>query len=187
MKFLTLILTSIILITPAMAQTNYSLDKSNSTMMVKGTSSVHDWESNVESFSGTATVTSAENVIESIGLLKVDVVAESVKSGKRIMDNKTKDALDAKKNPTITFAFTDVEEVTDNTVTVAGKLTLAGVTKDITLTGEYAYNTDGSLWITGSQPVVMSDYGIKPPTAMMGALKTGDEVNVEFNIRFSQN
>ncbi len=187
MKFLALILTSILLITPAMAQTNYSLDKANSTMMVTGTSSVHDWESDVESFSGTATITSAENVIESIDLLKVDVVAESVKSGKRIMDNKTKDALDVENNPTITFAFTDVEEVTANSVTVAGKLTLAGVTKDITLTGEYAYNTDGSLWITGSQPVVMSDYGIKPPTAMMGALKTGDEVNVEFNIRFSQN
>jgi hypothetical protein len=33
----------------------------------------------------------------------------------------------------------------------------------------------------------MSQYGIEPPVALLGTLKTGDEVAVEFNLNFEQN
>jgi len=30
----------------------------------------------------------------------------------------------------------------------------------------------------------MSDYGMQPPTAMFGALRTGDDVTVHFDVAF---
>lgn len=33
----------------------------------------------------------------------------------------------------------------------------------------------------------MTDYGIKPPKAMLGTLKTGDEVEIVFNVILSKN
>jgi len=32
----------------------------------------------------------------------------------------------------------------------------------------------------------MTDYNIEPPTAMMGALKTGDEVKINYSFQFVQ-
>jgi hypothetical protein len=38
----------------------------------------------------------------------------------------------------------------------------------------------GAYVLTGQLPIRMSDYGIKPPTAMMGTIKTGNDVKVTF-------
>ncbi len=41
---------------------------------------------------------------------------------------------------------------------------------------------DGTVKATGMVPIKMTDYGIKPPTAIFGRLKTGDEVKVNFEL-----
>ena len=42
-------------------------------------------------------------------------------------------------------------------------------------------DVDGSVQVTGSVSMKMSEFGIEPPTAMFGTLTTGDEVTIEFN------
>jgi hypothetical protein len=39
---------------------------------------------------------------------------------------------------------------------------------------------DGALVVKGQLPILMTDYGIKPPTAMLGMLKTDPKVTVSF-------
>jgi polyisoprenoid-binding protein YceI len=39
---------------------------------------------------------------------------------------------------------------------------------------------NGTVNATGMVPIKMTDFGIKPPTAMFGTLRTGDEVKVNF-------
>jgi hypothetical protein len=39
---------------------------------------------------------------------------------------------------------------------------------------------DGTLVVKGQLPILMTDYGIKPPTAMLGMLKTDPKVTVSF-------
>lgn len=187
MKVLYIFLVSIFLISSAAAQQSYTISNDESSVIVKGTSSVHDWESNAEKFTGSAIFTITDGVIESLEALSFSVEAQSIKSGKRIMDNKTKDALDAKDHPQITFEFISLEGIENDTVWVKGNLSLAGVTKEVMLTGAYEIGENGSVWVSGSQPVDMEDYNINPPTAMMGALKTGKDVEVEYRIKFSQN
>ena len=37
--------------------------------------------------------------------------------------------------------------------------------------------------ITGELPLLMTDFGIKPPSFMFGALKVGNEVKVKFTLK----
>lgn len=187
MKVLYILLVSILIISPAKAQEIYQVLKSESSISIKGTSSVHDWESTVEELEGSAAFSMEDGALTSIEALSFSVVTESIKSGKRIMDNKTKDALEAKKYPSIIFTFESLSEVVGDSVTVSGSLNLAGATQEISLTGAYQVGDNGNITITGVETIDMEDYGVKPPTAMMGTLKTGKEVDVEFNITFSKN
>jgi hypothetical protein len=46
-------------------------------------------------------------------------------------------------------------------------------------------NPDKTITITGAQKIKMSEFGVKPPTFMLGALKVGDVVTVEYNLKFN--
>lgn len=186
MKSLSTILLIVLINLPVFSQSTYTLNEENSKIVVLGTSSVHDWESNAEKFTGEASVAVTDGLITSIESLTVTVKADQVKSGKRVMDNKTKDALDAKNNPDIVFSLTGIQEVTDDSLTVTGTLTLAGVTKNIEMEAAYTLNSDGSFTVNGIESIDMEVYGIKPPTAMMGALKTGKDVDVKFDVTFTK-
>ena len=49
-------------------------------------------------------------------------------------------------------------------------------------------NCDGDkqFQVKGEVPLKMSDFGIDPPTAMMGTLKTGNEVVIKYNLEFEK-
>ncbi len=186
MKALQILIISLLLFSFTQAQEIYQIEKSESSILIKGTSSLHDWESVAEEFDGAASFLFEEGTLTNIEALSFSVITESIKSGKRIMDNKTKDALDSKKNPSIIFSFLTIDEVTEDSITVTGNLNLAGVTKEISLTGAYLVNPNSNITVSGVETINMEDYGVKPPTAMMGTLKTGGVVDVEFNITFSK-
>jgi polyisoprenoid-binding protein YceI len=80
-------------------------------------------------------------------------------------------------NASITFTSTSVE-VKDSSVKAAGELSIAGQSRPVTL--DLATTPDGRL--KGSMTVVQSQFGIKPFSAMMGALKVKDEVEVNLDV-----
>ena len=188
MKFAGLILGGLLLSTTAFAQSNYTLSPEKSSVVIKGTSTVHDWESNAEIITGDASVEMTEaGSFQSIGELSFNVDVNSINSGKGVMDRKTHDALKAEKHPQILFALTEITELTADSLFATGELTIAGKTNTIELAAAYSMNEDGSLWIQGSEKLLMTDYGVKPPKAMLGTLKTGDEVEVEYNVTYQRN
>jgi polyisoprenoid-binding protein YceI len=63
------------------------------------------------------------------------------------------------------------------TVTAPGKLTLHGVTKDVTAKLQVGLNGDG-VDISGSVPITFSDYGVQAPS--LGFVKVDDAGSVEF-------
>lgn len=187
MKVLYLFFFLILTASSLQAQSVYSLLNDASSIIVTGTSSVHDWDIRFEELEGEATFLLDEDSLEGISSLIFSTYAKSVDSGKRIMNGKTRDALDSKKHPKVTFTLTEVTEIMSDSLTLKGDLIIAGFTKEIVLTGVYSVGTDGSFTASGKQQINMSDYGIKPPTAMLGTLKTGEEVVVEFNVSFQKN
>ena len=94
---------------------------------------------------------------------------------------KSKDQIDIKGFPTVKFASTSVTKAADGKLTLGGKLTLHGVTNDVTMPLEVKAAGDS---ITGNANfrVKTSDYGIKPYSALLGAVKNKDEIVVHLHL-----
>jgi hypothetical protein len=45
-----------------------------------------------------------------------------------------------------------------------------------------AVNRDASITCTGSKKMKMSEYNVQPPKFMMGAMKTGDAITLEYTL-----
>ena len=103
-----------------------------------------------------------------------------------MMDNKTWDAFNYEKNPTITFTLSERKiNPTKQSLTANGTLTMAGVSKSVELHLVYKILPGGELQVTGEHKLLMSDFKMEPPTAMMGTIKVGDEIAVGFQIILS--
>ncbi|WP_340111648.1 YceI family protein [Maribellus mangrovi] len=185
LNFRYLILSALIISAQLVANADvpFRLDGAASKMVISGTSSVHDWEIEVSEFECDAVVKTDENETFSISDVNVVCEVENVKSHNKIMDNKTYKALDGKDHPKITFKSTEQVTISENgKASIKGKLNIAGISKEVVLPFTVAGENDSSVKLNGKIPVKMSDYGIEPPTAMMGALKTGDEVVISYDI-----
>ena len=78
---------------------------------------------------------------------------------------------DVLKGRAIAFRSTEVTGA-DGRLSVQGELTLAGTTRPLAF--DLALGDDGR--VTGTAVVKQSDWGIKPYSALFGALKVADEV-----------
>jgi len=157
------------------AQTYKSVPKV-SVIKINGTSSVHDWESTTDQINADLVLATGGKQIQS---LVVKVPVKSIKSGKGLMDSKTYDAFESDKNPLITFQMTDA-----TSFKLTGKDVEAIVNGNITMAGTGKVLADGSFQFKGSVPLKLSEFKMKSPTAMMGMLKTGDAVTINFDVTF---
>lgn len=173
------------LVTSSWAQSGYTIKASRFT--IDGSSNLHDWQSKVTGISGTADLSIENGVFKGIRQLAVTIPVKGIKSPKgSIMDNKTYDALKEEDFPNITYKLTKVNSVQQKTgafeINTTGSLTVAGATKtvDITVT---AKDLGGGNWqFEGSKALKMTDFKISPPTALMGTMKTGDDITIKFAI-----
>ncbi|MRR22396.1 YceI family protein, partial [bacterium] len=67
--------------------------------------------------------------------------------------------------------------------TISGELTINGVMKQVAVPVQGSL-TGNKLNVRGSKTIKMSDFDVKAPVALMGTLKTGDEVTVSFDLKF---
>ena len=68
-----------------------------------------------------------------------------------------------------------------------GKLTIAGVEKIIEMNVIGYRMPDGRLWFRGSKSLLMKDFGVKPPKVMFGAIRTGNELVMHFDLIMASN
>lgn len=165
------------------SQVSYKLKTDKSTVKVFGTSTIHDWEIDVEKFAGEL-VLAEEKAINQLQSGNIMVYVSSFKSEHDLMDKKTHEALKQKKHPIIKAKLLEVRKEESNLIDV--ELTIAGVTKQLTDEFDLSVNNDGSLLITGKLDVLMSDFKIDSPTAVMGTIKTGDAVWIEYQLVFNK-
>ena len=152
-------------------------------MTISGTTNVHNFDSKVTQASGELVI--SDKKAQS---LVIEIPVKGIKSNEGLMDKKTYEAFSADKNPTITFHSTEINNlaVTDNdiAVTVTGNMTIAGVTRKVTLTATGKIIKPGVYEFKGTIPVKMTDYKMKPPTAMLGLMKVGDDVKLKYTVTF---
>jgi polyisoprenoid-binding protein YceI len=96
-------------------------------------------------------------------------------------------AMKADKHPTITFrlgSYTVEAAAGGATIKPTGTLTVAGVERPIDLLLEVKEEA-GRLHVRGTRDLLMTEFGIKPPTMFMGMLKTADKVTVTFELELA--
>ena len=99
------------------------------------------------------------------------------------MNGKIYDALEVEKYPEINFQFLEMNRLSEQEVEITGNLNLAGVSKKVTVVSRYEPQVVG-VRFAGNYTLDMRDYNIDPPTAMMGTLKTGALVDLNFSFVF---
>lgn len=172
------------------SQTKFSA-KSNISMSVSGTSTMHDWV--MKSSTGECTVTfvmDASGNITGVSQMNISIPSKALKSGKGGMDKNAYKALKTDNNPNITATLKSANVTTkDNknyTVKSIIKLTIAGKTLETDLVAQVKKINDNSISVKAEKPLAMKDYDVDPPSFMLGAVKTGNEVVLNFDFILNQ-
>ena len=158
---------------------------------IEGSSTVRDFKCSVMTFE-TQVVALVADVVRAVlaGTKAVEsaeltVPAASLDCRNGTMNEHMLKALKAKENPTIGFrvdSYQLAKGAGGVDGTAVGALTLGGVTKAITVTA-HAMPDDatGALRRTGAYQLKMTDFGLKPPSLMMGTMKVNENVKVGFD------
>jgi polyisoprenoid-binding protein YceI len=163
-----------------------------SRLWVAGTSTVRSFQCQAGSFDATVTSSGSEAVAavlageKAVSNVQVTVPAEKLDCRNGTMNEHMRKALKVKEFPTIAFraAAYELTRVADSVaVTLTGTLTLGGVEKPVTVTAIAKPGpTNGTLLVSGTREVRMSEFGLKAPTLMLGTMKVDDRVTVGFDI-----
>ena len=157
---------------------------------IAGTSNIHDYTATTTTVRVTrarlATQTGAgfwENALKPgvVEAFEVAIPAASLTSPKKGLDENMHKALQVKAHPDIVFRLLRLEPRSGaaDALRGVGVLRIAGVEREVSLdiTTE---RRDSTLSLQGHVQLLMTDFGIKPPTAMLGMLKTDPKVTVTF-------
>jgi len=181
-KAIGLIMILIIAGSSLIAQQTYRV-QNGSTISVEGTSTLHDWEMTTQEPKGEIVLTRGGNSIAKVDKIEINLKAESLKSDSRRMDNNAYSALNTKSHPEIRFRSAEAREITASHVILHGMLTISGTTKPATIKAEYKINGD-RINFSGEHNITFSEFNISAPTAMLGTVRTGDELTVKFDVTF---
>jgi polyisoprenoid-binding protein YceI len=161
-------------------------------LTITGTSSVHDWTATTSAVRITRAQLASPAAGQSLwdeavktGTLEafeIAVATGTLKSGKDGLDKNMYKALNTTQHPDVTFRLVRMESgAAAGALKAVGMLTIAGVQREVAL-DLTTQPKDATLVVKGSLPLVMTDYGIKPPKAMLGVIKTNPKVTVTFEI-----
>lgn len=177
--FLALVFISITL--TANAQKNYALDAKPS-FSVSGTSTMHDWTMKSSTGTGAANLTVTNSKLEKISSLTINLSVETIKSEKTSMDKVAYKTLKTDKFKTIKYVLKSATKVNETTWDLVGTYTIAGVSKEVK-TQVKATVTNGVVSLEGTNKITFKQFGMKSPTAMLGTIKTGEDLTIKFNIK----
>lgn len=178
--------------TPVMPQGASMALRPESKVVVSGGSNIHDWSCTSAGFQASIQLDSSYDTRPLAELTKpirqvvVTIPAKSLKCGKAKMDENTYKALKAGEFPEIRYVLDtyDVTTVLENGFTAAttGALTVAGVTTKVEIPITAERRAEGAMRAEGAVPLRMTDFGIKPPVALLGTLRTRNEITVRFEV-----
>jgi polyisoprenoid-binding protein YceI len=117
---------------------------------------------------------------ERLTAFEVVIPVTSLSSPKDGIDKNMHKALKATEHPEITFRLRRLEP-SGAAYHAIGGLTIAGVEREVTLNLQVLRN-GAALAVTGSTDLLMTDFGVTPPKAMLGMLKTNPRVQIRLEL-----
>ena len=155
-------------------------------VMIEGTSNLQSWTAEITELTGQFTLKVENGKILEVQDARISIDAGSIEGSEgRRMNTKIYETLDTRNNPQISFVLREVNSLAENPGTFIvesrGVITIAGVSRNIPL------RAVGRVLPTGTQNILMSDHRMTPPTALLGALRTGDAVVLNYKVVLNKN
>lgn len=107
--------------------------------------------------------------------------------GNKVMNKDMYNALKARDYPEMTIELEAIEALgplpaTWTDLKVWTKITIAGVTQKVLLPARIRQPGEGRWQIKAKKELKMTDFRIEPPTALMGMIRTYDEITIELDL-----
>ena len=107
------------------------------------------------------------------------------------MNDHLREALKAREHPAIGFKMSSytagpVQADGRRVLRIKGDLSLAGSTRPVELTAFAAATPDGGLRVQGRHNLRMTEWGVKPPSLMLGTMKVREAVAIRFDATLKQ-
>lgn len=178
----------------AAAQSTKMSLRPESKVTLAGSSNVHDWACNSSTFEATIELDSTyatsplTAIAKPITKVVVTIPVKSLKCGHGKMDDNMYKALRANEFPAIKYVL-DTYDI-DKTKTTAdsfvaktiGDVTVAGQTQKVEILITAQRQVGGAMRGEGTAKLLMTSFGIKPPVALLGTLRTKNEIEIKFAV-----
>jgi polyisoprenoid-binding protein YceI len=175
------------------AASDATLSLVSARVTIDGTSNIHPYTASSKAVRLTRVQVAAaasgdvlQRAVQPGGLEAFDIAiaASSLASPKGDIDKNMHKALKVQEHADITFRLRTLdtgagEAAAGIPLKAIGTLTIAGVERDVTL-DVTAVRTGETLTLTGGMDLLMTDFGVTPPKAMLGMLKTDPKVTITF-------
>jgi polyisoprenoid-binding protein YceI len=171
-------------------QSTYILTKAYA-VSIAGTSNLRDWKDSVGNVTGDMVANVNGDGSVDLHAIHIKMEVRSIRSDMGpAMDSKTYNALKADANPEILFILTAAVKLMqvhpgEHSLFVKGNLTLAGVSRPVIMQVNSFTIEKGKLQFEGVQKISMTDYGVKPPTALFGTIKARPDIIIYFKTNFT--
>lgn len=163
-----------------------------SEIAIQGTSTLHDFRCKTNKILAYVDVDPAytrdlTKVAKPLVSVKVNIVARTLTCGNGTMDNNMYKTLKTGQFPLIKYTMSgyDLLDATTSSfsATTRGTLQIAGQDKGIEIKINASSLAEGKATAEGEQTLKLTDFGIDPPSFMLGRLKVGNEIKVKFNLK----
>jgi len=169
-----------------------------SQLWVEGDSTLHKYRLDAKDLQAVFGVTGSAGVVNAAALqtliehggitaLEVRVPVGRLVSGDDGLDDNLRGALKADQHPELRFQMDSYQsspgaDSATLLLRIKGRLQISGVEKPVEIDAIAARGTT-ALRVMGSKKLLMTDYGIKPPTFMLGMMSVSDPITVHFDLR----
>jgi polyisoprenoid-binding protein YceI len=163
-----------------------------SEITLEGTSTLHAFHCKTNKLNAYVDVdpgyaTDLTKVARPIVSVQVNIVVKTLTCGNTTMDNNMYATLKANENQIIKYRLSGYDIVDGSATGFAantkGTLTIAGKEKAIDFRVSASRLAEGKATAEGEESLLLTDFGIDPPSFMFGRLKVGNEIKVKFNLK----
>ncbi len=172
------------------AQQTLRLDPAATTIVASGSSTFAKWEMPLQDgrCSGSATFVFGNGELTKLTGLEVQVEAEGLQSNKKGMNKDAYAALKTNAHPNLTFVMTAVRQMEKQAagylVVLTGDLNIAGMSRSVEVEASCTLDGNRNITCAGTHTLNMTDFGVEPPKTMLGMVKAGEEVTVDYRAVF---
>jgi polyisoprenoid-binding protein YceI len=161
----------------------------DSRLWLEGSSNVRDWRCDATTLDASIDVDEhgASSASPRVRRVQVRVPTHALTCGRSQMDNIMYKALHVDDAPDCRQIVGRFEVIStggeaNQSLVMQGTLRIAGRERIVRVPVELEEQRDGTMRAQGALPILMTDYGITPPRALFGVLRTENRIVVKFDL-----